>query len=164
MSNIQNKDQISFEWYQWFVLFIPIVFGNIVAFMTPSLKGAGVRINARPPAWVFGIVWSILFLLFGLSWAFAIDNENIVLSDPFLKEKDIEIIIYFFYSLTFFFLMLWTPVYFYSEKYALYILTLTIMGTICCFGLGPIISKICLSPLLAWLLFAFNLNYTIVNT
>ena len=34
-------------------------------------KNAGSSVLFRPPAWAFGIIWPILFLLFGLSWALA---------------------------------------------------------------------------------------------
>ena len=31
-------------------------------------RDSGASVRARPPAWVFGVVWPILYVLIGLSW------------------------------------------------------------------------------------------------
>lgn len=154
---------MNFEWQQWVVLFLPVILGTLEAFLTPTLKGAGGKINARPPPWAFGVIWTILFLLFGASWAFSID-QKITLNDELdLSEENSNILVYFFYALNLLLLMLWTPVYHYSKKLALYVLALCILGTLLCYSISPKVSKICLSPLIIWEIFALMLNYTIVN-
>lgn len=46
----------------------PIVLSYFVAMRCKVGRDAGKRVKARPPAWVFGVVWPILYLLIGFSW------------------------------------------------------------------------------------------------
>jgi tryptophan-rich sensory protein len=56
-------------------LFIPglaiSVVGAYVQNNCAQLGAAGVSVPGRPPAWVFGVVWSFLYVTMGLSWSWS---------------------------------------------------------------------------------------------
>jgi benzodiazapine receptor len=139
------------EDWQWVILILPFILGKFSSWFC-NLKNAGKKLKQRPPAWIFGVVWSILFLLFGAAWNFAID-EN---------EDTLEILVWVFYVMLLLSLLLWPWVYCKSKKLALYLILFSIILTLCCYSLGPISSKLCLSPLLGWLIFAMFLNFNLI--
>ena len=110
-------------------------------------KSSGAIVKFRPPSYVFGIVWPILYILFGISW---------ILTR--LKIKDYKYdILYVVLSLS---LLSWIVVYScLSNKvggiYSLLVTILLLLGGIV---LVPKVSKLLLIPLLTWLMFALLLN------
>ena len=70
-----------------------VSFIDFIILLTPGLSGigmnrvcpvqssAGVDNPARPPAWVFGVVWPVLYILIGLAWIQARRRLPILLVD-----------------------------------------------------------------------------------
>lgn len=116
-------------------------------------KNAGDTVKFRPPAFVFGIIWPILFILFGLSWAIAMRNS---------KEK---ILCASTYGIGVISLGLWTYVYGCKnmKKQASWVILLSFAALLASYAQGTVISKVCLSPLIAWILFALIMNTTEVQ-
>lgn len=53
----------------YILLFTPLVSGFVASAICPMNRDtAGAHLKARPPPWVFGVVWPILYLLIGLAW------------------------------------------------------------------------------------------------
>ena len=138
---------------------------DIVYFLIPAIicytvtafckigKTAGGNVKFRPPPMVFGIIWPILFILFGLSWAIAMRNcEN-------------KILCFSTYMLVTISLALWIYIYGCkkSSKGAAWVLILSIAISLMCFAQGNNISKILLAPLIAWCVFAQLMNTTEVQ-
>jgi benzodiazapine receptor len=106
---------------------------------------SGETVKFRPPAWVFGVVWPILYILLGISWVIA------------SRQNKLNSIIYGLITLL---LMSW--IIFYScekdKKSSVYILICSIMAAFACISVGNNVSKILISPLIGWLIFALMMN------
>lgn len=125
------------------LLIIPLIIGFSSNFFIKSFPKSDKKII--PPDWVFSIVWTILYLLLGIAWYKSIISKNS------------QLVNYFYLSLILL-LFLWPILYTRNyEKLSVYILLLILMNTFYCYLFSPFISKVCLIPLITWLLFAFNL-------
>ncbi len=110
-----------------------------------------------PPAWVFSVVWPILYFMMALSFLFYV-------KDGFSSDKIFPLIIFFIQLLLNF---LWSPVYFglHNIEFAfLIILVLIIMVAIniVLFYKKSKVAAFFLIPYFLWLIFAGYLNYEIV--
>lgn len=126
---------------------IPFISGFGMSFLCPV---SGKRLPQTPPKFVFPIVWSILYILIGVSW----QRANVK------KSSDIM------HGVLVMLLVSW--IVFYScnnrKTIGLYILACIAAVTTCCIALhNDDISKILLTPLLAWILIAYSLNYNIIH-
>tara|TARA_Y100000389_G_scaffold203017_1_gene250119 strand:- start:31 stop:489 length:459 start_codon:yes stop_codon:yes gene_type:complete len=121
-------------------------------------KSAGAGVKFRPPAWAFGLIWAILFILFGLSWAIALRSVS-------KEEKYKRILVLVLYGLTTLLLGIWIIVYgcMGNKKAASWVLILVIAAAVASFAQGCVISKTLISPLIAWALFALIMNTTEVQ-
>jgi len=126
-------------------LFYPMFVGYLVSLKCKMSKSR-TTIKFRPPGYVFGIVWPILYILLGLSW---INSEY---------KKDIIIDGLYFVLSTL--LALWIVVYscYKSKKGALSIMLLSILAIVFLMILIPTKSRLYLAPLLVWLCYALLLN------
>ena len=105
-----------------------------------------------PPGWLFPIVWTVLFILMGISAARVYLNTQE--KAPFALKL---------YCLQLFLNVLWTPLYFaLNLRLASFVLLLILLGTVICMTLE--FKKIdkkaaCLQiPYIVWLVFAGYLN------
>ena len=132
-------------------LFSPIITGYIFSMLCNTASDEGANLPQRPPAWVFGVIWPILYILLGYSWT--ITENNIVEIDNL-------------YMLCIFLLNLWIYVFNCKKikKLGIYIIALIISIIICLMSLhSNKLSKILLIPLLTWLTIAFQLNWNIIK-
>jgi translocator protein len=116
-------------------------------------KNSGSNVKFRPPPFVFGIVWPILFILLGISWAIAYRN---CLNKVMCMST---------YGLLTILLGLWILVYgcAKSKKGASWVLILIVASGLASFAQGNEVSKVMITPLLAWILFALIMNTTEVQ-
>ena len=63
------------------IFLIPLISGYTMSLICPMKKESGSNIPARPPAWVFGVVWPILYILMGLSWVLLRKEKNKTIVD-----------------------------------------------------------------------------------
>lgn len=123
------------------LLFTPMISGYAMSgFCSPS-KSAGSLVKFRPPAWVFGVVWPILYLLIGLAW----------IRSKHLTANFICLLIL---------LNLWLLVYVCQKNKVggVYIIFLSLLASLYIFvGLDKT-TKYLFAPLIVWLLFAAFLN------
>lgn len=62
-------------------LITPGIAITVTSLLCPNLKSSGANVPLRPPGWVFGIVWPILYVTTGLSWSGSkMDTEFILLT------------------------------------------------------------------------------------
>ena len=137
------------SWMSW-RLWAPIFSGYIMSGLCPIKQGEGVLLAQRPPSYVFGIVWTILYVLLGFSWNRARgDNESDIM-----------------HGLLTGFLCLWIVTFscLNHKKYGLYVLSSVVGITVCCMCLHKHRwSKVALTPLLAWTSLAVQFNYHILD-
>ena len=132
--------------------YIPIITGYIMYYLCPMNKNYGSKINARPPSYVFGIVWPVLYLLLGYSWVMLQDNENADL----------------LFGINTFLGILWLYIYTCNnnKKHALYILLAMILVSLYLifysFKINSTITYF-IAPYTVWLFFALMLNFKLVN-
>jgi tryptophan-rich sensory protein len=138
-------------------LFLPSLIGFSASAICPIGNNSGLSIKARPPGYIFGIVWPVLFITLGIGWNQVKSNNNINLS---------------YLSLC---LLGWAWIYFYGcqkeKKLSLYIILLMILN---CYvlliqSLTSIPNKntivpYTILPYLLWLQFALLLNFEDVNS
>lgn len=135
------------------LVLLPAVVGYGSQFACNIGKKAGESVLFRPPAWAFGVIWAVLFLCFGLSWAIARRNcKN-------------EILCMSTYGLTTLLLGVWIIVYgcCKSKKGACWVLLLAIAAGLASFAQGNEVSRVLIAPLIAWALFALLMNTTEVQ-
>lgn len=128
--------------------------GYLVSIKCKMNRRSGSSVRFRPPSYIFGIVWPILYLLIGYSW---IQSTNTILEDR----------IDFLYISLSLLLGLWIVVYScYENKLgSLYVMFIIFLNLLFLMILVPEKSKLLLAPLCVWLLYAtFLLTTDIQNT
>ena len=151
---------LTFQWNKKTILklFTPMALGfmsNRICWSTDGGKSAGSSVKFRPPPYVFGIIWPILYLLLGLSWIIAT-------SDKKMKNRNL---VESFYILIVFLLSFWIYVYGCNKDKVggIYVITLTIGAIILAMNVVRTESRILITPLLTWLLIALLLNVSEVQ-
>tara|TARA_Y100001935_G_C17305086_1_gene511800 strand:+ start:1161 stop:1601 length:441 start_codon:yes stop_codon:yes gene_type:complete len=131
-------------------LFFAMILGYIVSMNCKMGKGSGNNVKFRPPSYLFGIVWPILYILLGISWI-----------NSYKGNKNIDLLFIILSSL----LAIWIIVYscMKDKKNAIFILLLILLSIVYLMILIPQKSKLYLAPLLVWILFATFLNTTEVQ-
>lgn len=136
---------------------------NIVRFILPMMLGyltshscwkrvsskrAGASVAFRPPAYVFGIVWPILYIMIGLSWVIAAKTKK--------TNTHIELC-YLSISIL---LASWIFVYGCKNRkvWGVYSIALSLGAIIMTMNLVGVESRVLLVPLLTWLLLALLMN------
>ena len=108
----------------------------------------------NPPSWVFGPVWTILYILMGVS-VFLVWNKGF--GYPGVRIAIILFIIQLVLN------ALWTPAFFGARSpllglIVILLLWLAILATMVTFGRISIISSVILLPYIMWVSFAVVLN------
>ena len=139
-----------------FSILIPVFLGSIIGFLTASSNNYYELIlpSFAPPAWVFPIVWTILYILMGVSYGLLVQNGQ--------ESEDISSI----YYLQLFVNLLW-PLFFFVLQWRLFAFfwLLLLIGLVIVMIIrfyrnhkGAGLLQI---PYLLWLLFAAYLNLSI---
>ena len=128
-------------------LFFPMFIGYIVSMYCKMGGGSGKTVKFRPPSYVFGIVWPILYLLLGLSWV-----------NSYKGNKAIDILFFLLSS----FLALWIIVYacMKDKKNAIFVMLAIILTISLLMVQIPKKSQLYLVPLAVWIFFAMLLSTT----
>ena len=141
-------------------LFIPLAVGGLSAL----ISGGGMdfyktieRPPLSPPGIVFPIVWTILYVLMGISFYLVITKK-----DMYLNKTSA----YIFFALQLFLNFIWSPVFFSANEYLaafviLVFLWLSIIGMIVSFFRISKLAGLLQIPYLLWVTFAGYLNLAI---
>ena len=136
---------------KWVKIVIPIVITLIFVIISSSSfknsENSGKEVKIRPPPWVFGLAWTVLYILIATSWCYALKD-----ADNFRP--------YLFYTILNASLLSWIIVYSsYNNKIGgVYALVISIICTIWCYTIGNTTSKLLITPLLGWLFLATLIN------
>lgn len=130
----------------------PLLIGMIVAAICPMSSKSGSNIPARPPGYVFGIVWITLYILLGISWARTGFTQNQIPGDVV-------------FSINVALMATWVITYSCvgNKKASLYVLLMLLMAALALFGCTNGINTILIAPYVGWVVFALMLNYSDVN-
>lgn len=141
-------------------LFIPLAVGGLSAL----ISGGGMdfyktieRPPLSPPGIVFPIVWTLLYILMGISLYLVITKK-----DMYLNKSGA----YIFFALQLFLNFIWSPVFFSANEYLaafviLVFLWLSIIGMIVSFFRISKLAGLLQIPYLLWVTFAGYLNLAI---
>ena len=141
-------------------LFIPLAVGGFSALLTMNSMESFEKINQpplSPPGWLFPVVWTILYILMGIS-AYLVTTGSA--TD---KQKRNAFIVY---GIQLFFNFLWSIIFFNREDYLfafvwLVILWVLIIANIVLFYRISKPAGLLLIPYLLWVTFAGYLNFAI---
>jgi len=165
MTGIASKAQLRMSFLRYALFTVPAVL--LIGTVVGQLSGSGYgnpwfdalqKPNIMPPGWVFGVVWTILYVLLGLSLAMVLHARGAEKRSRALGLFGIQLLLNF----------AWSPVFFALHQIgpALSIIAAMAVGT---FALILVVWRIrplaglLLYPYLAWLMFAGLLNYEIMN-
>tara|TARA_Y100001958_G_C21247987_1_gene580090 strand:+ start:9671 stop:10099 length:429 start_codon:yes stop_codon:yes gene_type:complete len=128
-------------------LFYPMIAGFVVSKFC-KMERSGVNVKFRPPPFVFGIVWPILYILLGLSW---------INSNPD-KNMNLEVMFFVLSSL----LAYWIVVYACqkNKKNAVFVMLAIVLNIALLMVQIPKKSQLYLVPLAVWIFFAMLLSTT----
>jgi len=141
-------------------LLIPLAVGGISAFIVRNdmnIYETIIRPPLSPPSWIFPVVWTILYLLMGVSLYLVWSSK----APPEQKKTA-----FVFFALQLLLNFLWSPIFFGMQNFLLAFVVLVSMWL---FTVGMIISFYKISkpagilqlPYLIWLTFAGYLNFSI---
>lgn len=137
-------------------IFIPLILGSIVGFLIKdsfSFYQTLTKPFFAPPNWIFPVVWTILYLLMGISYYM-------------VRKKDESNLVRQIYYLQLFFNLLWPIVFFIFEQLLLssiWIVCLDILIVIMIYLFNKVdkLASYLQIPYLVWTLFATILNISI---
>lgn len=145
-------------------IIIPVAVGLVSAFITGDAMQKFGQFNQpplAPPAWLFPVAWTILYILMGIG------SYLLIMRKPKNKEEDkntkIAIILYFIQLV---FNLVWSPIFFLSEKYYFALIWLMIMWILILFmmiyaGKKSKVAPWLFVPYFVWCAFAIYLNFSI---
>jgi len=146
---------INIKSYLW--LFSPIVLGlGSSAIFVSKNKIPKVRSKYNPPAWIFGVVWPVLYLLLGYA-SYLVWKSNKEKVDDLLQKYIIHLVL----------LLLWWPVFIYFPNPIIASSSLGLLAIYAVY-LGWEFYKInniagyCFIPYILWLFFATFLSCQII--
>ncbi|WP_037372769.1 TspO/MBR family protein [Anaerovorax odorimutans] len=120
-----------------------------------NLYGEIVKPSVSPPSFVFPIVWTILFILMGIS-AYLIYISNSSYKNTALKIYVAQLIVNFLWSIIFFNLQM----YLFAFIWLLFLLTLIILMIVSFSKINKLAAYLQI-PYLIWVIFAGYLNLAI---
>jgi len=131
-------------------LVYPMVAGFGVSLFC-KMEKSGVNVKFRPPPYIFGIVWPILYLLLGWSWVQSNPRQNQMIDGLFFTLSSL--------------LAVWIVVYACrkDKKNAVFVMVAILLAIALLMVLIPQKSKLMLTPLGIWILFALLLSTTEVQ-
>ncbi len=139
---------------------IPLLVGGLSALITRGNMDLYSKITSptwAPPAWIFPVVWTILYVLMGLS-LYIVWNSNASKRDKYIA--------FVIFALQLFLNFLWSPIFFNTQWFLaafvlLVVLWLFVILMILSFNKISKTSAVLQIPYLLWLTFAGYLNLAI---
>ncbi len=163
MSEIASKGQLRAGFLRWAVVTVPLIL--LLGFLSGRMVPVGSENRwyqlltlpaLRPPDWAFGVVWTLLYILIGVSLA-------IVLNARGARGRSSAIAIF---AIQMVLNLAWTPLFFGAHQVTaglilLIVLFVAALLTTIAFGRIRPIAAWLLVPYLAWLVVATALNWQI---
>jgi benzodiazapine receptor len=165
MTGLASKSQLRMSFLRYALFTVPAIL--LCGTLSGSLSGSGggnawfaalAKPAAMPPGWVFGVAWTILYILLGLSLAMLLHARGAEARPRALSLFALQLALNF----------AWPPVFFALHQIgpALSIIAAMIVGTVALIVVIwrlRIVAALLLYPYLGWLMFASVLNYQILQ-
>lgn len=165
MRGIASRSELRMSFLRYALFTVPGVL--LVGTLSGFLAGAGPgnswfaalpKPPTMPPGWAFGIAWTILYILLGLSLAMLLHARGAKKRERTLALFAVQLAINF----------AWTPVFFAWHRTGIALSLIAAMivltiGLILALWRIRIVAALLLYPYLGWLMFAIALNYQIVQ-
>lgn len=160
MNQIASKGQLRMSLLRWVLFIVPAIV--LLGFLSGQLAGSGdenrwfsalTKPEAQPPGWLFGVVWTILYIMMGTAFAMIVHARGAPL-------RGLAIILFLSqFALNLF----WSPLFFgmHQVSAAFWLLiTIFVLAFATTFVFGRIRKTAAwlMVPYLAWLCFAGILN------
>ena len=133
------------------VFFLPIIVGFGTGMICRTKSSAGSNVKFRPPPWVFSVVWTLLYLMIGLSWVLSLRAQG----------GQSQLLVNVLYIKVIVILSLWLILYscMNQKKWALVVMVLALMVTLLTYTMiTSMVAKGLLVPLFVWLLYALLIS------
>lgn len=163
MTELATPGQLRLSYWRWAIVTVPaiVLIGSLMGLLSNSgydnrWFAALDRPAIVPPGWVFGVVWTALYVCLGLSLAMILHARG-------AKGRGFALLLFFVQLIANF---AWSPLFFGQHQVtnALYLIIFMLMVTVAtAFAFAPIRKAAAwlLVPYMAWLSFATILNFQI---
>lgn len=161
MTELASRDQLRGSLLRWALVLVPGVL--LLGILSGQLAGSGsgnpwfaslAKPPLYPPSAVFGIVWSVLYVLMGLALAMVAAARGARWRAAALTVFAVQLLLN----------LAWSPVFFGAHQILaalvlIVVLDLAVISTIVLFRLVRPLAALLLVPYLAWVLFATLLTW-----
>lgn len=165
MTGIASKSQLRMSFLRYALFTVPAVL--LLGTLSGTLSGSGNsnmwfaalhKPPLMPPGWVFGVVWTLLYLLLGLSLAMVLHAHGAKNRKKAVALFGLQLVLNF----------AWSPVFFAFHQVAAALSIIAAMIVVCVAMILVIwririAAGLLLYPYLAWLMFASLLNFQILT-
>lgn len=165
MNLLASSGQLRASFIRWALVCVPVII--LLGFLSGTAAQSGpqnpwfaalVKPEAYPPPQVFGIVWTLLYVLMGLALA-------MVLSARGARGRGLAVIVF---AVQFALNLAWSPVFFGAHQLTgglilIAILDAAALVTVFLFAKVRPVAAMLLVPYLLWLLFATYLNFAFLQ-
>jgi len=139
--------------YRYSLVFVPLILSSLIQYMLPSDFSKTQKVFFQPPSYVFGIVWTVLYILLGIYlYRFSL---------TFNYKSILCVFMLILYVINITLNVSWTPVVNRMRQYkrGVYMIGMMILSTVLLITLeNDKYNKSLLVPYVVWLLFALLLN------
>ncbi|MEG8221643.1 tryptophan-rich sensory protein [Sphingomonas sp. HH69] len=163
MNEIASPGQLRLAYLRWSLLTVPAIV--LLGFLSGRLANSGYgnrwfdaleKPALMPPGWLFGVAWTILYILMGLALAIVLHARGAKGRGPAITLFPVQLLMN----------LAWSPLFFRAHQVGsalMLILALIVIVAITIWLFGRIrrVAGLLLLPYLAWLAFASFLNYEI---
>ena len=147
---------------QWKALFLSLLIGMGVGGLSAWITSGGMPLYEElakpplsPPGWLFGVVWTVLFFLMGIS-SYIVYTSDSPKKGTALKLYAVQLAVNFFWPILFFNLRLYWPAFAW-----LILLWILIIGMIARFSKVEKWAGYLQVPYLLWVTFAGYLSFSV---
>lgn len=163
MGELASRDQLRISFLRWALLTVPLLV--FLGFLSGRVAGSSennrwfqalIQPDAMPPGWLFGVAWTILYIMMGLALAVILDARGA----RYRRHAIALFIVQLIANLA------WSPLFFAAHQVtAAFVLILFILvfaiATTLAFGSVRTLAAWLMVPYLAWLCFASILNWQV---
>ena len=164
MSGLASKSELRMSFLRYAMITVPAVLliGTLSGYLSNSgysnpWFAALTKPGFMPPGWAFGVAWTILYILIGLSLAMLLHAKGAKRRQKVLMLFGLELVLNF----------AWSPIFFAMHKVGLAMSVLAAMMVVLVVLILllwriRVVAALLLYPYLGWLMFASLLNYEIL--
>ncbi len=163
MNEIASQSQLRMSYVRWALFTVPAII--FLGFLSGRIANSGygnrwfaalAKPDFMPPAWVFPVAWSILYLLLGLAIAMILHARGAKLRAPAILLFVVQLLANYY----------WTPLFFRShmvtEAFWLILFMIAVSAlTAVLFARIRLAAAVLMLPYIGWLIFAAMLTYSI---